>query len=72
MYLKWMTIAGALLISAAAFAQQAPQQDTANFILGHGFLQPVQPSSDCPPGHAMTERAASSHGGSEHPREYPE
>jgi hypothetical protein len=60
MYLKSTIVAGALLISAPAFAQQAPQKEPANFILGHGFLQPAAPPSwDYPPGHSTQDAHAS-------------
>ena len=64
MRFKFALIAAALLISATAFAQPAPRQETPNFILGHGVLQPVQPPSDYPPGHAMTDTQASLRDGS--------
>jgi len=57
---KPIIVAGALLISGSALAQQAPQQATNNFILGHGFLQPAAtPTSDYPPGHQMKDSSVS-------------
>jgi hypothetical protein len=65
---KFNLIAATLLISAPAFAQQATEQQTPNFILGHGFLQPVPPSSDYPPGHTMANVQASPRPGSQSDR----
>ena len=60
MYLKTTIVAGALLISASAFAQQDPQKESPNYILGHGILQPAdQQSWDYPPGHQMNDSHAS-------------
>lgn len=67
MYLKSTIIVAALLIAPPSFAQQAAQQDTPNFILGHGFLPPAPPSRDYPPGHTMTETQASLRGGTAAP-----
>jgi hypothetical protein len=59
MYLKSITVAGVLL-SVPALAQQAPQHEAPNFILGHGMLQPANPpSSDYPPGHSIATAHAS-------------
>jgi hypothetical protein len=66
MRFKFTLIAAALLISAPTLAQQAAQPETPNFVLGHGFFPPAaQPSSDYPPGHAMTDAQASLRGATE-------
>lgn len=55
MNLKPLIAIAALLISGSALAQQG-SQDTPNFILGHGFLQPATPQTwDYPPGHQMKD-----------------